>query len=125
MYALVYRFYAAWIAARVLVFDADRTTPAVLLFTGTFMILIALISALGLTAVDAMKHSPWGTATVAASMPIAMLIGLYRNQIRSGRVLEVTLIGRALLLITMEATGSTRSRWFEPDSTGTAHLWPG
>ncbi|HBG51848.1 hypothetical protein E4680_00565 [Candidatus Macondimonas diazotrophica] len=46
-----------------------------------------------------MKHSPWGTATVAASIPIAMLIGLYRNQIRPGRVLEVALIGRALLLI--------------------------
>jgi len=36
---------------------------------------------------------------VAASIPIAMLIGLYRNQIRPGRVLEVALIGRALLLI--------------------------
>jgi hypothetical protein len=50
LYALVYRLDAAWIAARMLMFDTDRTTPAVLLFTGTFMILIALISVLGLTA---------------------------------------------------------------------------
>lgn len=51
---------------------------------GTFMILIVLISALGLTVVNAMKHSPWATAIVATTIPIAMLIGLNMHQLSSG-----------------------------------------
>ncbi len=66
---------------------------------GTFMILVILISALALTVVNAMKHSPWATATVAATIPIAMLVGFYMRNIRPGRVLEGSLLGLALLLL--------------------------
>ena len=55
---------------------------------GTLMIMIILIAVLGLVVVNAMKHSPWATATVFATIPIAMLIGLYLRNIRPGRVLE-------------------------------------
>ncbi|MGB7288893.1 MAG: carbon starvation CstA family protein [Candidatus Macondimonas sp.] len=51
---------------------------------GTFMTLIVLTSALGLTVVNAMKHSPWATAIVANMTPIAMLIGLNMHQLFSG-----------------------------------------
>jgi carbon starvation protein len=194
IYAIAYRFYAAWIAAKVLVIDETRATPAerldngrdymptnkwivfghhfaaiagpgpligptlaaqfgylpgtlwiligavlggavqdmVTLFfstrrngrslgqmardeigviggtaalIGTFMIMIILIAVLGLVVVNAMKHSPWATSTVAATIPIAMFIGLYMRNIRPGRVLEASAIGLVLLLLSVFAGG--------------------
>jgi len=65
---------------------------------GTFLIMIILIAVLGLVVVNAMKHSPWGTSTVAATIPIAMLVGVYMRYLRPGRVLEASLLGVILLL---------------------------
>lgn len=65
---------------------------------GTFLIMIILIAVLGLVVVNAMKHSPWGTSTVAATIPIAMLVGVYMRYLRPGRVLEASLLGVGLLL---------------------------
>lgn len=67
-------------------------------FLGTFFIMIILIAVLGLVVVNAMKHSPWATATVAATIPIAMLIGVYMRHIRVGKVLEASALGVLLLL---------------------------
>src|SRR3954466_15618216 len=44
---------------------------------GTLLIMIILIAVLGLVVVNAMKHSPWATSTVFATLPIAILVGLY------------------------------------------------
>ena len=195
IYALAYRFYSAWIAARVLTLDATRATPAerldngrdfvptnkwivfghhfaaiagpgpligptlavqfgylpgalwilvgavvtgcvqdmtVLLLSmrrngrslgqmakdelgpvggyaamvGTLMIMIILIAVLGLVVVNAMKHSPWATSTVFATIPIAVLVGLYLRNIRPGRVLEGSLIGVTLLMAAVIGGGS-------------------
>lgn len=72
---------------------------------GTFMIMIILIAVLGLVVVNAMKHSPWGTATVAATIPIAMLVGVYMRYLRPGRVLEASLLGVVLLLASVALGG--------------------
>lgn len=64
----------------------------------TFAIMMILIAVLGLVVVNAMKHSVWATATVAATLPIAMFVGLYMRSIRPGRVLEASAIGIVLLL---------------------------
>ncbi len=72
---------------------------------GVLTIMIILIAVLGLVVVNAMKHSPWATATVAATIPIAILIGLYMRSIRPGRVLEGSLIGVALLLLAVAGGG--------------------
>jgi len=72
---------------------------------GTFMIMIILIAVLGLVVVNAMKHSPWATSTIAATIPIAMIIGLYMRNIRPGRVLEASAIGIILLLLSVLAGG--------------------
>ena len=72
---------------------------------GTLVIMIILIAVLGLVVVNAMKHSPWATSTVFATLPIAILIGLYIRNIRPGQVLEGTLIGVALLLFAVVAGG--------------------
>lgn len=71
----------------------------------TFLIMIILIAVLGLVVVNAMKHSPWATSTVAATIPIAVFIGLYMRYIRPGRVLEGSLFGVALLLLSVGAGG--------------------
>ncbi|MEO7558225.1 MAG: carbon starvation CstA family protein, partial [Gammaproteobacteria bacterium] len=194
VYAIGYRFYSAWIAARVLMLDETRATPAerindgrdfvptnrwivfghhfaaiagpgpligptlaaqfgylpgtlwilfgavlggcvqdmVMLFlstrrngkslgqmardelgpiggvaalVGTLMIMVILIAVLGLVVVNAMKHSPWATATVFATIPVAILVGLYIRNIRPGRVLEGSVIGIALLLFSVVAGG--------------------
>ena len=71
----------------------------------TFVIMIILISVLGLVVVNAMKHSPWATSTVAATIPIAIFIGFYMRFLRPGRVLEATGIGVVLLLFAVYIGG--------------------
>jgi len=73
--------------------------------TGTFAIMIILIAVLGLVVVNAMKHSPWATSTVVATIPIAMLVGLYMRTIRPGRVLEGSALGVILLLLAVVGGG--------------------
>ncbi len=65
---------------------------------GVMSIMIILIAVLGLIVVNAMKHSPWATSTVAATIPIAMVVGVYMNILRPGRVIESTVLGVGLLL---------------------------
>ncbi|MBU3693793.1 MAG: carbon starvation protein A [Rhodocyclaceae bacterium] len=72
---------------------------------GTFLIMLILIAVLGLVVVNAMKHSPWATSTVAATIPIALLIGLYLRYVRPGRVLEGTAIGLVLLALAVIGGG--------------------
>jgi carbon starvation protein len=72
---------------------------------GTFAIMIILIAVLGLVVVNAMKHSPWATSTVAATIPIAMIVGLYMRHIRVGQVLEASALGVALLLLAVMSGG--------------------
>ncbi|RJQ48401.1 MAG: carbon starvation protein A [Gammaproteobacteria bacterium] len=72
---------------------------------GTLMIMVILIAVLGLVVVNAMKHSPWATSTVFATIPIAIFIGLYIRNIRPGRVLEGSIIGVALLLLSVTGGG--------------------
>jgi carbon starvation protein len=72
---------------------------------GTFVIMIILIAVLGLVVVNAMKHSPWATSTVAATIPIAILVGVYMRFLRPGRVLEASLLGVTLLLMAVYLGG--------------------
>lgn len=72
---------------------------------GTFLIMIILIAVLGLVVVNAMKHSPWATSTVAATIPIAMIVGFYMRNFRPGRVLEASLLGVIMLLLAVVGGG--------------------
>lgn len=66
---------------------------------GTLLIMVLIVAVLGLVVVNAMKHSPWGTFTVAMTIPIAILVGIYMRHIRPGHVLEGSLVGLVLLLL--------------------------
>lgn len=73
---------------------------------GVMCIMIILIAVLGLVVVNAMKHSPWATSTVAATIPIAMVVGIYMRHLRPGRVIEATALGVALLLLAVWGGGT-------------------
>ena len=47
--------------------------------------------------VNALRDSPWGLFTISCTIPIALLMGLWMNNIRPGKVAEATLMGIALL----------------------------
>ncbi|KAF0219331.1 MAG: carbon starvation [Geobacteraceae bacterium] len=68
-----------------------------------FIIIVAL-AGLGLAVVNALAKSPWGTFTIAVTIPIALFMGLYLYRIRPGKVGEVSAIG-FVLLIAAVATG--------------------
>ena len=72
---------------------------------GTLMIMVILIAVLALVVVNAMKHSPWATSTVFATIPIAILVGFYLRRWRPGRVVEGSLLGVALIFFAVFAGG--------------------
>jgi len=65
---------------------------------GVLLIMIILIAVLGLVVINAMKQSTWATSTVAATVPIAMLVGVYMTHLRPGRILEASMLGVMLIL---------------------------
>src|SRR6202162_894382 len=72
---------------------------------GTLIIMIILSAVLGLVIVNVMKHSPWATSTVLATIPAALIVGLYLRLWRPGRVLEGSLLGVILVLLALLAGG--------------------
>lgn len=76
-----------------------------------FAIMIILLGVLALVIVNALAESPWGTFSIAMTIPIALLMGFYLRVLRPGRVSEVSLIGIALLLIALVA-----GRWVAESS---------
>ena len=67
------------------------------------MIMIILLAVVALVVVNALKGSPWGTFTIAATMPIALVMGLYLRYWRPGKVLEISLIGFVLVIASIFA----------------------
>jgi carbon starvation protein len=66
-------------------------------------ILVILLAVVALVIVNALKSSPWATFTLAMTIPIAMLLGVYLRFLRPGRVLEASAIGVALVLFAVVA----------------------
>lgn len=79
---------------------------------GVLLIMVILMAVLGLVIVNALKGSPWGTFTVGATIPIALLMGWYMRFVRPGKVLEATVWGLALVLLAVVG-----GRWVGEDST--------
>ncbi|WP_030683348.1 carbon starvation CstA family protein [Streptomyces sp. NRRL B-1347] len=77
----------------------------------TFAIMIILLGVLALVIVNALAESPWGTFSIAMTIPIALFMGFYLRVLRPGRVSEVSLIGIALLLLALVA-----GRWVAESS---------
>lgn len=72
--------------------------PGMIALVGTFVIMVIILAVLALIVVKALAASPWGTFTVAATIVIAMFMGVYSRYIRPGRVGEISIIGFLLLI---------------------------
>jgi len=68
-------------------------------------IMIILLAVLALVVVKALAESPWGAFSIAMTLPIAILMGVYMRFIRPGRVLEVSVVGVALLVLAIISGG--------------------
>ncbi|MEL1263728.1 carbon starvation CstA family protein [Pseudoxanthomonas putridarboris] len=66
---------------------------------GAFLIMIIILAVLAMIVVKALAESPWGMFTVIATMPIAILMGIYMRYIRPGKIGEISVVGIALLLL--------------------------
>ncbi|WP_299198192.1 carbon starvation CstA family protein [Thermocrinis sp.] len=66
-----------------------------------YSILIILLAVLALVVVKATAMSPWSAFTSFATIPIAMLMGIYMWKIRPGAVLQATVIGVSLLMLSL------------------------
>jgi carbon starvation protein len=86
-----------------------------------FAIMIILLAVLALVVVNALRDSPWGLFTLSMTIPIALFMGLWMNNIRPGKVAEATVIGIALLLLALVG-----GQWVSQSATwGPAFTWSG
>ena len=88
-----------WLATRSARSAASPRSIAVL------VIMIILLAVLALVVVNALAESPWGTFSIAMTIPIALFMGFYLRFLRPGRVSETSLIGVVLLLLAIVAGG--------------------
>src|SRR5438105_2028881 len=72
---------------------------------GAFLIMVIILAVLALIVVKALTNSPWGTFTVAATIPIALFMGVYTRFIRPGRIGEVSIIGFVCLMLAITFGG--------------------
>jgi carbon starvation protein len=75
--------------------------PGTLALVGVLAIMIIILAVLALIVVKALTGSPWGLFTIFATIPIALLMGIYMRIIRPGRVGEASAFGVVLLLFSI------------------------
>jgi len=81
--------------------DEMGNVTGVISMVGILGIMIILLAVLGLVVVKALVGSPWGLFTVASTIPIAILMGIYMRFIRPGRIGEATVLGIILLILSL------------------------
>jgi len=72
--------------------------PGTIALFGAFLIMIIILAVLAMVVVKALAESPWGMFTVIATMPIAIMMGVYMRYIRPGKIGEISVVGLILLL---------------------------
>lgn len=65
---------------------------------GALGVMVIILAVLALVVVKALAHSPWGLFTIAMTIPIALLMGVYMRFIRPGKIMEVSVIGFILMM---------------------------
>src|SRR5438309_6788781 len=68
-------------------------------YVAVISIIVVLLGVCALIVVNALKASPWGTFTIAMTIPIALLMGVYLRRIRPGKVLETSVLGFILVML--------------------------
>jgi carbon starvation protein len=85
--------------------DEIGTIGGIAALVAVFSIMIILLAVLALVVVNALAKSPWGTFSIAMTIPIALFMGFYLRVLRPGRVIETTALGVGLLLLAIVAGG--------------------
>ena len=91
-----------------------------------FAIMIILLAVLALVVTNALRDSPWGLFTIAATIPIAIGMGIWMSRVRPGHIAEATVIGVALLILALFAGRSVAEHpaWAEAFTwSGTEIAW--
>lgn len=101
-------------------------TAGVIALVACFMIMVIILAVLAMIVVKALTHSPWGTYTVAFTIPLALFMGIYLRYLRPGRIGEVSVIGLVFLIFAIISGGwvaesPTRAPYF--DFTGVQLTW--
>ena len=95
------------------------TVAGVIASIGILMIMVIIMAVLALIVVKALVHSPWGTFTIAATMPIALFMGIYTRYIRPGKIGEISIVGFILLMLAIvfgeDVAHSSFGHWFDLD----------
>ena len=101
------------------------TTAGIIASVGILMIMVIILAVLALIVVKALINSPWGTFTIAATMPIALFMGIYTRYIRPGKIGEISIVGFILLMLAIvygeNVANSSYAHWF--DLTGVQLTW--
>src|SRR5437868_4194736 len=96
-------------------------------FIAVLSIIIILLSVAALIVVNALKNSPWGTFTIAMTIPIALLMGVYLRTLRPGKVLETSALGFVLVMLAIwggqwVSQTPAIARWFTLSASALALL---
>ncbi|MCX5781403.1 MAG: carbon starvation protein A [Elusimicrobia bacterium] len=81
---------------------------------GVLFIIIVALAGLGLAVINALTKSPWGTYTIALTIPIALFMGIYLKFLRPGKVGEMSIIGVVLLLLSVFSGHFIPGSFLEP-----------
>jgi carbon starvation protein len=80
------------------------------------IIIIVALAGLGLVVVNALAESSWGTFTIASTIPIAIIMGLWMFKFRKGKIAEATIFGVIMLILAVVfgryIPGSSIAGWF-------------
>ncbi|HBO24463.1 MAG TPA: carbon starvation protein CstA [Providencia sp.] len=109
-----------------LVKEEMGNTAGILALIACFMIMVIILAVLAMIVVKALTHSPWGTYTVAFTIPLAIFMGIYTRYIRPGRIGEVSIIGLVFLIFAIISGGwIAESETWAPyfDYTGVQLTW--
>ncbi len=71
----------------------------IVVMLGALGVMIIILAVLALVVVKALAHSPWGVFSIAATIPIALFMGVYMRFIRPGKIAEVSIIGFVLMML--------------------------
>ncbi|WP_374663845.1 carbon starvation CstA family protein [Acinetobacter sp.] len=70
----------------------------VIVMLGALGVMIIILAVLALVVVKALTNSPWGVFSIAATVPIAIFMGIYMRYLRPGKIAEVSIIGFVLMM---------------------------
>jgi carbon starvation protein len=70
----------------------------IIVMLGALGVMIIILAVLALVVVKALTNSPWGFFTIAATIPIALFMGVYMRYLRPGKIMEVSIIGFVLMM---------------------------